>query len=54
MSTRRFTYDANGKKIYIGSIVIYKNRHFLEKIQIVMGFFILEEGIIINIFSIAI
>jgi CBS-domain-containing membrane protein len=29
MSTRRFTYDANGKKIYIGSIVIYKNRHFL-------------------------
>ena len=29
MSTRRFAHDANGKKIYIGSIVLYNNKHFL-------------------------
>ena len=29
MLTRRFTHDANGKRIYIGSVVLYKNKSFL-------------------------
>jgi len=29
MLTRRFAHDANGKKIYIGSIVLYNNKPFL-------------------------
>jgi len=29
MLTKRFTHDANGKRVYIGSAVLYKNKCFL-------------------------